>query len=185
MIRTLCLIAGVTLAMPVLAADGHRHDHAQPYAGQHDRAISTLSDSDVAALQAGQGWGLAKPAELNGYPGPLHLLELAEEIELTADQIDEIEAVFRAMRAEAKTLGQRYLDAEQAVDGLFREGVADREGLQAALLEAAHLRMALRQAHLNAHLAVTPLLTQQQRHAYAMLRGYGDGQHKGHGSKMQ
>ena len=185
MIRTLCLIAGVTLALPVLAADGHNHGHAKPYAGQQDRAISTLSDADIAALEAGQGWGLAKPAELNGYPGPLHLLKMAEEIELTEEQIGEIEAVFKAMRTEAAALGQQYLDAERVVDSLFRDGVADRESVQAALQKAAHLRMALRQVHLDAHLAVTPLLTQHQRHTYAMLRGYGDGHHKGHGSRKQ
>lgn len=185
MLRTLSLIAGMALASAATASDGH--SHSKPYAGQENRQISTLSEADIAALEAGQGWGLALPAELNGYPGPLHLLELVEEIELTAEQIAEVESVFKAMRTEAMTLGRQYLEAERAVDRLFKAGDADRDTLQAALQVSSDLRMALRQVHLNAHLAVTPLLTQHQRHTYAMLRGYGDGHghHKGHGSHKQ
>jgi hypothetical protein len=40
-----------------------------PYAGQDQREIKSLSAQDVTDLLAGSGWGFAKPAELNGYPG--------------------------------------------------------------------------------------------------------------------
>ena len=39
--------------------------------------IKSLSQDDQSALLAGRGMGLARPAELNGYPGPAHVLELA------------------------------------------------------------------------------------------------------------
>lgn len=185
MFRAVCLTLALTVAAPASAAD--KHSHGQPYAGQQGRAISTLSAADIAAVEAGKGWGLAKPAELNGYPGPAHLLEMAEEVELTEEQIIEIEGVFKVMREEAVAAGRAWLDAEREIDRLFREGVADADSLDAALRVAAERRMALRRVHLNAHLKVAPLLSEHQRETYAMLRGYGGGHggHKGHGSHQQ
>jgi len=51
-------------------ADGHDHatDLSSPYAGQETREIRTLSEEDIRQLQKGEGWGLAKAAELNGLP---------------------------------------------------------------------------------------------------------------------
>ena len=49
----------------------------QPYAGLDVRAVKALSDVQIADLRAGRGMGLALPAELNGYPGPTHVLEHA------------------------------------------------------------------------------------------------------------
>jgi hypothetical protein len=56
---------------------------ASPYAGQQARTIKALSDEEIAALRNGEGLGMAKAAELNGYPGPLHVLALAAQLELT------------------------------------------------------------------------------------------------------
>jgi hypothetical protein len=52
-----------------------------------ERAIKSLSDADIKALRRGEGWGLALPAELNGMPGPAHLLELKDQIPLSQYQI--------------------------------------------------------------------------------------------------
>ena len=60
---------------------------ASPYAGQERNDISALAPQDVNALLAGQGMGLAKAAELNGYPGPLHVIELAGPLSLTSEQL--------------------------------------------------------------------------------------------------
>lgn len=48
----------------------------QPYAGLQSRAIKTLSEQQIADLNAGRGMGLALAAELNGYPDPIHTIEL-------------------------------------------------------------------------------------------------------------
>ena len=67
-LRTLSLVLAASLfALPALAAD-------MPYAGQQARTIKALSDDDLAALRKGEGMGMAKAAELNGYPGPAHVL---------------------------------------------------------------------------------------------------------------
>jgi len=50
------------------------------------RPTKALSEQQVDDLRAGRGMGLALAAELNGYPGPSHLLELADKLELSADQ---------------------------------------------------------------------------------------------------
>ncbi len=171
------VIMSAVLTGPVLAAD-------QPYAGQETREIASLSEADVAALMAGEGWGLALPAELNGYPGPAHILELAAELELTEDQRAEIQAVFEAMRAEARRLGSDYVEAERHLSRMFRAGHAEPGMLQAQLAASSEALAELRLVHLAAHLDVTPLLTEAQRAAYTELRGYGgahDGDHGDHG----
>jgi hypothetical protein len=49
---------------------------AGPYAGMQARPIKALSAEQIADLKAGRGMSLALAAELNGYPGPRHVLEL-------------------------------------------------------------------------------------------------------------
>jgi Spy/CpxP family protein refolding chaperone len=142
------------------------------YAGQQTRTATSLSDDEVAGLPAGKGLGLAKPAELNGYPGPMHTLELADQLALTADQRAALQLIFDRMAARAKVAGAAYVEAEQALDGLFRSGKADTKTVMAALAKADKARAAARMAHLKAHIETTPILTPQQRATYAQLRGY-------------
>lgn len=157
------------------------HDGAgQPYAGQETRQISSLSSDDIAELEKGAGWGLAKPAELNGYPGPAHVLEFAERLELTDEQKSSIEAAFSKMNAKARELGAALIEAEAALDEAFRSGAVSEEVLRDRLATTESARAALRETHLAAHLEITPLLTEDQKKHYASLRGYGDNAHGGH-----
>jgi hypothetical protein len=57
-----------------------------PYAGQERRSIKALSDNEVRDLAEGRGMGLARAAELNSFPGPMHVLELANELGLSEAQ---------------------------------------------------------------------------------------------------
>jgi hypothetical protein len=79
--RTILVLAACTLALPVLA-----DAPSAPYSGQQTRSIKALSSEDIAALLKGEGMGMAKAAELNGYPGPVHVLTLAKELKLTESQ---------------------------------------------------------------------------------------------------
>jgi predicted RNA methylase len=65
-----------------------------PYAGMQTRPIKALSEQQVADLGAGRGMGLALAAELNGYPGPSHVLELADKLELSAEQRANMQRLF-------------------------------------------------------------------------------------------
>lgn len=144
-----------------------------PYAGMETRAIKSLSDQDIADLRRGAGWGLALAAELNGVPGPAHLLELADEIGLSADQIAAIGSIFSAMQAEAQAAGDRLIAAEAAIEAAFRDGGLTPDRLRALIDTAAAARAELRYVHLSRHLETPPLLTPGQIARYNELRGYG------------
>jgi hypothetical protein len=149
------------------------------YAGQETREIKALSAQQVEDLRAGRGMGLAMAAELNHYPGPKHVLELAEELELDAGTTARVQASYDRMSAEAKRLGAAIVEAEARLDALFREAQVTPESLRAATAEIAQLQGELRNAHLAAHLETRALLSIHQRHTYDRLRGYA-GAHAGH-----
>jgi len=148
-----------------------------PYTGQQDRAIKSLSKDDVRDLQRGAGWGLAKAAELNSLPGPLHVLELADDIEVTPDQRQKIERVFADMRRAAPTLGVQVSGAARRLNGFFQSGgwmeKDAAETLTRLVKDAARARGALRLVHLNAHLKMPPILSAEQIARYNRRRGYG------------
>ena len=177
--RTLLLAAAACMfALPVLAAD-------MPYAGQQTRAIKALSDDDIAALRKGEGMGLAKAAELNGYPGPVHVLALATQLGLSEGQRHDVQKVFDRMSAAAKPLGGELVAQEQALDQLFAKGEITPDRLAAATAAIAELQGRLRLVHLSAHLETRALLNPDQVVRYEQLRGYGDPhapvQHHHHG----
>src|SRR3954467_12741462 len=101
-----------------------------PYAGMQTRPIKALSEQQVADLDAGRGMGLALAAELNGYPGPSHVLELADRLELTQDQRIRIAALFNAMKAEALPVGARLIEQETALDQQFASRSVTPESLK-------------------------------------------------------
>jgi Spy/CpxP family protein refolding chaperone len=157
-----------------------------PYAGQQSREIKALSSAEQADLRAGKGMGLAKAAELNGYPGPAHVLELAADLALTAEQRARTQAVWQAMDARAKSIGQQLIDAERELDALFASKQVTRGRLAAQLDRIGALQGQLRAVHLEAHLEQVRILTPEQTSRYAALRGYsgegsGHGGHGGHG----
>src|SRR5438270_10013224 len=90
-----------------------------PYAGMQTRSIKALSEQQVADLSAGRGMGLALAAELNGYPGPVHAMELADKLGLSPDQIGKLRELFEAMKAETIPLGIQLIAAEKALDDAF------------------------------------------------------------------
>jgi Spy/CpxP family protein refolding chaperone len=154
-----------------------------PYAGQQSRDIKALSSAEQADLLAGKGMGLAKAAELNGYPGPAHVLELAADLALTAEQRAHTQAVWQSMDARAKALGQQVVDAERELDALFVSKQVTRERLAAQLDRIGALQAQLRAVHLEAHLEQVRILTPEQASRYAALRGYtapSGAQHGGH-----
>ena len=166
------------VVLPALAfAQSHDGDHGQSasiYAGEENRSIKSLSEQDLEDIARGGGWGFARAAELNGVPGPTHLLELADEIALTAEQRDDIEAIRAQMQADAMAAGERFVAAELALDTAFRLGAPDTETLERLVMEAGEARAALRLVHLDAHLLTLPLLTERQITQYSVLRGYLD-----------
>lgn len=165
------LIGGVTAAQSPV----------QPYAGQQHRDIKALSAQEIEDYLAGKGMGLAKVAELNGYPGPMHVLELSSQLELTAAQRATTESLFNAMQSEARAIGRDLVAAERDLDQLFAKQTITEDSLSRKLQDIASLQARLRAAHLKAHLEQARILTPHQRALYAELRGYGGSNaHTGH-----
>ena len=176
----------LALASFFTALSGHAAEtRTSPYAGEETRPVKSLSSEDIAELRRGGGWGLARAAELNGLPGPLHLLEFKDQIRLTPEQVNAVTAIYERMRAAAIAEGERFLAAEQALEDAFRAGAVTKESLRAMLAEIGRSRARLRFIHLSAHLETAELLTASQIARYAALRGYhahrGGAAHGGHG----
>jgi Spy/CpxP family protein refolding chaperone len=150
----------------------------QPYAGLEQRSIKALSDQQIDDLKKGRGMGLALAAELNGYPGPSHVLELADKLHLSADQRIRVQQLFDAMKAEATPVGERLLEQETELDRLFVARTITRESLKAMTAAIAVTQGELRETHLKYHLSTAALLTPVQVQHYGELRGYA-GQHDG------
>jgi Spy/CpxP family protein refolding chaperone len=171
-------IAGFVLCTPVHA------QHPKPYAGEDARAIKSLSDEEVQQYLSGAGMGYAKAAELNQYPGPMHALELAEPLELTPEQRRRTEALMQAHKNEARALGRKVVDAERALDALFRSARVSEAELAARVRAVAAAQGEYRLSHLETHRRMKALLTPEQVAGYDRLRGYqqapGPGRHKGH-----
>ena len=72
MIRTVLACALILISSASIAET--------PYAGLQARQIKSLSEQQVADLKAGRGMGMALAAELNGYPGPAHVLRMSRSL---------------------------------------------------------------------------------------------------------
>jgi len=147
-------------------------DAASSYAGFEKRTIKALSAERVAQLEAGHGMGLALAAELNAYPGPKHVIELAPEMQLSDEQLARTHEIFRVMHERAVELGEQLIAAEAGLDRLFASGEAGERSLEPAVARVAELEGRLRYTHLRAHLEMRAALTKEQVEAYAKLRGY-------------
>jgi Spy/CpxP family protein refolding chaperone len=152
----------------------------QAYAGMQTRAIKALSDQQIADLRSARGMGLALAAELNGYPGPRHLLELADRLDLSAEQRGQVRQLFEAMRSETVELGEALIAREAELDRRFAERSITDAALKAAIGAIAEIQGRLRYSHLKYHLATVELLTSAQMQRYAELRGYTGERPEGH-----
>ena len=171
------VLVAFTLFTPALAQHhgGHGAQHAagaSPYAGFEKRPIKALSEQQIADLRAGRGMGLALAAELNGYPGPLHVIELADSLRLTPEQRARMEALHTSMRSETAVLGERLIQQEADLDRLFASRTVTRASLSAATSTIGATQAALREAHLRFHLATVEVLTPEQVAGYNEARGY-------------
>jgi Spy/CpxP family protein refolding chaperone len=144
----------------------------QPYAGMQTRPVKALSEQQTADLRAGRGMGLALAAELNGYPGPLHVLELADQLDLTAEQRTKVRQLFDHMKAEAIPVGVKLIEQEAELDRQFASRTITADRLKAMTASIAETQGALRDTHLKYHLSTAAILSPHQMRRYTDLRGY-------------
>lgn len=181
----------LVLLMPGLAAQANENhaSHQSKYAGQENREIKSLSAEDIAELKRGGGWGLAKAAELNGVPGPIHLLEMKNEIGLGESQRSAIGAIYRRMKSRAIHHGERLIELERRLESAFRNRIITDALLRASLADIAETKKELRYVHLAAHIETLKVLSEKQIRTYNALRGYSNPDPcanvpKGHDAKM-
>lgn len=153
-----------------------QHEHTgSPYAGEETSQIPSLTSGQLDGLRRGDGMGMAKPAELNHYPGPKHVLELADELRLSHEQRAGIERIRNAMLSEAVRIGERIIEAEATLNRRFAHGHIDEVSLEQLSGEIAVLYGELRFVHLAAHLSTKAMLNADQIASYDRLRGYSSG----------
>ena len=169
-------ISSIAVAPTPASAQHHHHHHESPYAHTQSNDVPTLTPDEVRELRNGEGMGLARPAELNRFPGPKHLLELASELDLDPAQIRRIEAIHEKMRAQAIAKGDDVLMAERRLANLFASvAVGEQPSVADVKRIAQHLgimRGQLQAIHLLAHVESARELTSGQIEEYDRLRGY-------------
>jgi Spy/CpxP family protein refolding chaperone len=164
------LWGGLAVLMMIPLAIAQR-SHS-PYAGQDTRAMKALSPEEMQALLSGHGMGLAKAAELNHYPGPRHVLDLATQLQLSETQRAETQQIYDRMHPEAVRLGTLIVDKERELDHLFATEAVNSQTLQHLTKQIAQLQGDLRLAHLQAHVDMKHVLSREQIDTYDTFRGY-------------
>ena len=152
---------------------GAQHDHGvSPYAHARDDDVPTLTPDEVYGLRTGEGMGLARPAELNHFPGPKHLLDLGSDLDLDHVRIERIEAIHKKMRARAIAKGEEILSAERHLANIFASGQPSAADIERMTGHLGVLRGQLQAIHLLAHIESARELTVEQIERYDRLRGY-------------
>lgn len=176
------------ISKPGSGAEKHQNMGAartQPYADIQERKIKALSEDRIEGLLSGKGIGYALAAELNRYPGPRHVLDMAADMGLSDGQRNKIQALFDEMKSEAITLGKAILDKETALDRAFADQTIDRNSLGEMAGDIARLEGQLRTVHLATHLETKGILTPHQVMIYGQLRGYSGKSGKTMDHRMQ
>lgn len=162
------------LVLVLLGAACRAAPTPSPYAGQPASPVRGLTAQEVSDLLAGRGAGYARTAELNSYPGPRHAIDMARQLDLSAQQLAAAERVFAGMQRAAQRLGTDIVSRERALSEAFAARHIAPAELDARVDSLGALYGRLRATHLRAHLDMTALLTPEQVRVYDRLRGYGD-----------
>ena len=172
MTRSIVSLFFVLAAVTASSQDHSQSHHHSVYADEAKSEIASLSAEELEQLESGAGMGFARAAELSGYPGPMHVLEAAKELELSEPQREKTQQIFDTMKSDALRIGGEIIEKERRLSLRFQHRHIDETVLRELVAELGLLRAELRLAHLRAHLSTTALLTPEQIRRYAELRGY-------------
>ncbi|SFO11492.1 hypothetical protein SAMN04488056_103206 [Cohaesibacter marisflavi] len=175
-VPTICFGAFFAVLIPIeaMTAGMVEQEKRSKYAGQQERTIKSLSQDDIDELKKGGGWGLAKAAELNGFPGPAHLLDLKDKLVLDDEQVEKLETLYEQMTSDARKEAKTYIFLEAKLEKEFSAGRINDGLLRTALGYIEESRRKLRYIHLSAHLEATKIVTPEQVEHYNALRGYSE-----------
>jgi len=162
------VVVGIAVTAAAAAASA-QHGHGGAGAEGHQMAQACATEFEKVVGE-GRGFGLAFAADQNGYPGPMHVLELRDRLKLTADQEAKARDLMHAMFAESRPKSVRLLEAEAKLRRLFAERAADEAAVRATVAEVERARSEVRLVHLLAHLKTRDLLSEDQRRLYREAR---------------
>jgi len=126
--------------------------------------------ADREALLNGEGNGMAAYAEMNGYPGPKHVLDLADKLGLTSRQKHDVREIYEEMNTRARALGKMIVKVEEELNYAFTSGMLAQESVEDDAESIGKMRGTLRGVHLAAHIKTKGLLTAKQVEQYVALR---------------
>jgi len=173
--RLSCLLLTILVILSFgCSHDEHSNQQQSQYSGQESREIKALTTQEVEGYLNGMGMGLAKVAELNQYPGPKHVLELADQLELSEQQREETEALYNQMKEKAVDKGETYIAKERELNQLFESDEVSSLMVDSLLVEIGKIKGSLRAVHVTTHIDMRDILTSEQIMKYDELRGYGE-----------
>jgi len=165
------LVVGIVLTTVVPALAQHAgHSHTGPAPSRGHLAAEACQAEFEGVIADGRGFGLAFVADQNGYPGPLHVLELKDRLRLSPEQERGARELLEGMFAEARPRSARLLASEARLRDLFARRGVDDALLAAAVAVLEQARADFRLVHLRAHVKMRDLLTEDQRRAYHAAR---------------
>ena len=156
----------------VAFAQGPAH-HGAPGGTPHHALAQTCDGAFEENVRDGRGFGMAFVADQQGYPGPLHVLELKDRLGLSRDQEAKAEGLLAAMFAESRPKSARLLDAEAKLRRLFAGSRPDEAAVRTTVTEVEMARADVRLVHLMFHLKMREALTDEQVRIYREARWGG------------
>jgi peptidoglycan hydrolase CwlO-like protein len=179
LVNSVLTLSLLPLCLTAVAQDAsHQCPHmmnSTQHMSHETTSTSGLSDEQRTEYVNGEGMGLARPAELNHYPGPRHVLDNADKLQLSADQLAKTQALFQEVHTKAQALGKEIVAKEDELDSLFRDQRADVEKVSSLTSEIARLQGELRALHLSMHIRERAVLSPEQVAKYDSLRNYVPG----------
>jgi Spy/CpxP family protein refolding chaperone len=164
-------LAAVVAGLAAGAAVGWaQHGHGGGAGERGHGSVQACEAEFEAVVRDGRGFGMAFTADQQGYPGPLHVLELKDRLGLSAEQEAKARAMMHAMFSESRPKGAALLDAEARLRKLFADGTPSEAAVRAAAAEVERARREVRLVHLLTHLKTRDLLTEKQRRIYHEAR---------------
>ncbi len=148
-------------------------------AAREGTGIPALSEAQAASYLDGEAMWQASVAELNHYPSPRRVLELAEALELTEEQQRATTKLHEETRREAIRLGRELVALEQRLNRIFVWNQATADNTAKIVLDIGTLQTQIRLTHLAASIRQKPLLTEEQVRRYDELQGRGMDSGKG------
>ena len=137
------------------------------------REIKALSPQELRGWMEGENMGMERAAELNGYPAPMMVLEMAQMLKLTPQQMAATRELMTRHKAEVRNWGAELVAAERQLDVAFRDHQATDADVDRLTGQIGQLRGRIRASHLRTHVAAQALLTPEQVKQYEGMHGLG------------